>query len=166
MYSLPDALRAALARPFAPVLSTAEALRFVEGRIVYAVGDVVTQTFLDAGVVPHVMVVDGVTKRATQVASALTGLPPEDIVRIEVENPAARITRPLWDAVERAAAAALPTLIHVIGEEDLAALPAMLFAPDGAVVCYGQPDEGVVAVIVDADVRERVRRFLDQMEVK
>jgi hypothetical protein len=56
------------------------------------------------------------------------------------------------------------TLVRVDGEEDLAALPAIAAAPDGASVLYGQPGEGVVHVTVDDDVRDRVRSLLDRMD--
>ena len=40
--------------------------------------------------------------------------------------------------------------IVVEGEEDLATLPAILYAPPGSVVVYGQPDEGSVLVKVNS----------------
>jgi uncharacterized protein (UPF0218 family) len=170
MYLLPESLRSHLAAPLAAVLSTSEALALARGREVVSVGDVVTQMFLGAGVVPRVMVVDGVTQRMQERAAALEHLP-ESVV--EVVNPAGSITPALFEAIVRALAAPGPTLIHVNGEEDLAALPALLHAPDGALVCYGQPPlpasggrAGVVAVEVDGRVRERARFLLSQMEVK
>lgn len=164
MYRLPVALRAELARPMAIVRTTEEALAFSRGREVVAVGDVVTQMFLDAGVVPRVMVVDGVTQRMQKRAAALEHLPASGVEVVEVVNPPAEITRDLYVALERALAAPGPTVIHVTGEEDLAALPALVLARDGALVAYGQPHEGVVLVEVDGSSRERARALLHQME--
>ena len=55
-------------------------------------------------------------------------------------------------------------LVRVDGEEDLAALPAVLVAPDGAAVVYGQPGEGMVLVTVDEARRDRCRDLLAAMD--
>lgn len=166
MYRLPPALRPVLAKPFGPVHDTGEALRKAKGRTVVSVGDVVTQMFLDAGVLPKLMLVDGVTQRGAVVEGALENLPTFNVKRVEVRNAAATLTHQLLSAMDAALKGKGSTLIHVIGEEDLAALPAMIMAPEGAAVCYGQPNEGVVVVIVTPVVRERARELLEQMEVK
>lgn len=181
-YHLPHALRPLLAQPFGPVHATGEALRKCAGRTVVSVGDVVTQMFLDAAVVPKVMVIDGHTQRGAvglanalprfargpggKVEGALVNLPSFGVKRVEVENPPAAITHKLLMTIEAAFRTKGSTLINVIGEEDLAALPAMIMAPLGAAVCYGQPNEGVVVVIVTPVVRQRAKDILTQMEVK
>lgn len=181
-YRLPHALRPELAQPFGPVHDTGEALRKSAGRVVVSVGDVVTQMFLDAGVTPKVMVIDGHTQRGAvglanalprfakgpgaKVQGALENLPDFGVRRVEVANPAAEITPQLLSAMDAAFRGKGSTLIQVIGEEDLAALPAMIMAPEGASVCYGQPREGVVVVIVTPVVRQRARDLLAKMEVK
>jgi uncharacterized protein (UPF0218 family) len=54
-------------------------------------------------------------------------------------------------------------VLHVEGEEDLAAVPAVIVAPAGASVVYGQPGEGMV--LVDADeVRDEARDLLRRMD--
>lgn len=166
MYRLPPALRPVLAKPFGPVHDTGETLRKTKGRLVIAVGDVVTQTFLDAGELPKLMLVDGVTQRGARVEGALENLPIHGVRRVEVRNAPATVTHELLSAMDAALKARGATLIHVIGEEDLAALPAMIMAPEGAAVCYGQPNQGVVVVIVTPAVRQRARELLEQMEVK
>lgn len=165
MYRLPASLRPVLAKPFGPVHDTGETLRKTKGRLVVSVGDVVTQMFLDAGELPKLMLVDGVTKRSSKL-DALANLPKHGVRAVTVENPAAEITHQLLSAMDAGLKAKGSTLIHVIGEEDLAALPAMLIAPDNAAICYGQPDQGVVVVIVTPVVRQRAKEILEQMEVK
>lgn len=164
MYRLPDALRPRLAAPFGPVHDTAGALAAARGRLLVTVGDVVTRTFLAAGVVPRLMVVDGVTLRGTVVEGALEGLPAH-VRRVEAKSAAGEISDDLVEAITRALLEPGSTLVHVIGEEDLAALPAMALAPDGAAVCYGQPRQGVVVVVVDAAARRQAQEILHQMEV-
>ena len=166
MYRLPPALRPVLATPFGPVHATDAAVAAARAtHLLVAVGDVVTQTLLDHGVVPKVMVVDGVTQRGTKVEAALRGLPP-GAREARVRNPPAEITPELVDALRGALAAEGPTVVIVQGEEDLAALPAMILAEDGAIVCYGQPREGVVVVVVTPVVRQKAKDILTQMEVK
>ena len=166
MYRLPVSLREELAKPFGPIHDTGEALRKTKGRLVISVGDVVTQMFLNAGELPKLMLVDGVTKRGAVVEGALENLPDHGVRRVSVQNPAAEIRQQLLSAMDAALKAKGSTLIQVVGEEDLAALPAMILAPEGAAVCYGQPDRGVVVVIVTPAVRQRARELLEQMEVK
>ncbi|PSP55024.1 DUF359 domain-containing protein, partial [Halobacteriales archaeon QH_7_68_42] len=81
----------------------------------------------------------------------------------EVENPPATLTADLLAAVVDGLADGT-TLVRVDGEEDLAALPAIAAAPDGASVLYGQPDEGVVHVTVGDEVRDRVVDLLGLMD--
>lgn len=178
MYRLPPALRPLLAEPFGPVLNTQGALKKARNRTIVCVGDVVTQTFLRNDVVPKLMIIDGLTQRGTRVEHALEGLP-SNVKRVTVTNPPAQITGPLLAAMDRALREKGSTLITVHGEEDLAALPAMIMAPEGAAVVYGQPprrvteatsavpaEGGVVVVLVTAQVRERAKDILNQMEVK
>lgn len=165
MYRLPPALRPVLATPFGPVHDTGEALRKVKGRMVISVGDVVTQMFLDGGVLPKVMVIDGVTQRGAVVENALVNLPTHNVRRVKVKNPPAMLTQQLIAALDAGIRGKGSTLIEVVGEEDLAALPAMIVAPEGAAVCYGQPNRGVVIVVVTPVVRQRAQDILNQMEV-
>ena len=57
-----------------------------------------------------------------------------------------------------------PRVLLVDGEEDLATLPAVLAAPDGASVVYGQPGEGMVLVTVTDAVRERFDALVDRLD--
>lgn len=187
MYRLPDSLRSELAKPLAKVLSTDEALAVVSGRFLVTVGDVCSHEFLKAGRAPDVIVADWKTQRLTDLAEfrARAAADP-GVLWLKVANPAGVITSALWQAIVSAIASAFSrtresdesgggerfvttskrrALVEVVGEEDLAALPALLVAPEGAAVAYGQPNEGVVVVIVTPEVRRRVRSLLDQMEV-
>ncbi len=160
--SLPVDARGELKDPFGPIETDADVLlASVSGPLV-AVGDVVTYHFLQAGHQPDVSLVDGRTKRSAvdeEIERAVT-----DGVNLEVENPPGVITEDLVDALLEALSADDPITILVDGEEDLAALPAIVAAPDGASVVYGQPDEGMVHVRVEDEVRSRVRTLLERFE--
>jgi uncharacterized protein (UPF0218 family) len=71
---------------------------------------------------------------------------------------------PVVRALRRALSTDNPTTILVDGEEDLVALPAIVAAPEGASVVYGQPDEGMVHVQVTDDHRTDMRDLLERFE--
>jgi len=126
---------------------------------IIAVGDVVSQNMLIAGIHPDIIIVDGkVMREETQPIEVPMNR------KIRVENPAGMITPQSWNAVEQAVKQKQPTLIMVEGEEDLMTLLAVLNASEGWLVVYGQPGEGVVAVRVDATAKHKVSRIIEAME--
>ena len=87
---------------------------------------------------------------------------------LTVTNPAAVLSESLLLALRVAIAGAdadgANTLLTVDGEEDLATLPAVVAAPAGATVVYGQPGEGMVRVTVDEATKSEVRDLLLRMD--
>ncbi|SDM99832.1 hypothetical protein SAMN04487949_3114 [Halogranum gelatinilyticum] len=128
-----------------------------------AVGDVVTYHLRQADREPDVAVIDGKTKRKA-VDEAVREVLDGDAARIEVENPPATLSEAMLDALVDALAADDPTVLFVTGEEDLATLPAIVAAPLGASVIYGQPDEGMVHVPVTEETKAEARELLSQFE--
>jgi hypothetical protein len=163
MLRLPRSLRSAFKEPFGTVYTDADSLLDAAGRPVIAVGDVVTAHLLRAGTTPDVAVVDGRTKReavSAETASALEALPDGTTVT----NPAGELSEALLRALRDAVDAAEPRVLDVDGEEDLATLPAVVVAPDGASVVYGQPDEGMVLVDVAPETRAEMVELLTRFE--
>ncbi len=159
--TLSTSLRSELKDPFGPVFTDAEELLAAAGEPILAVGDVVTYHLLGADRRPDVAVVDGYTER-TAVDEAVARRVTTDGPRIP--NPAATLTVELLRALVDALAAEESRTLVVAGEEDLATLPAILAAPTGASVVYGQPGEGMVLVTVDAETRDRARRLVERMD--
>nr|WP_075937226.1 GTP-dependent dephospho-CoA kinase family protein [Salella cibi] len=158
LLELPADLRSELKDPLGPIYQDADELLAAAGEPVVAVGDIVTYHLLEAGYYPALALVDGKTKRERvreSVREATTGFD----ARIELESPAGALSEAILEVLtaERDG----PTLVEVLGEEDLAALPAVLVLPDGASVVYGQPDEGMVLATVTPELREQVRELLD-----
>jgi uncharacterized protein (UPF0218 family) len=56
-----------------------------------------------------------------------------------------------------------PVRVFVYGEEDMLALPLFIMVPDGSVVLYGQPLEGMVIVKVNEDIRRKAQYLLDEI---
>jgi hypothetical protein len=160
---LPDELRAAFKEPLGSVYTDPETLLADAGEPVIAVGDVVTYHLRSAGHVPAVAVLDGKTKREAVSEEIAAALSAEDS-RIPVENPAATLTRELLTTLRDAINERESVVLHVDGEEDLATLPAIVAAPLGGSVVYGQPDEGMVLVRVTEEAQREARELLGRMD--
>lgn len=161
---LPRALRGELKDPLGPIFTDVDAmLADVTGPII-AVGDIVTYHLLEADRRPDVALIDGKTKRESidrEIQDAIGGFDHQ----LSVENPAATLTDELLVALDDAIGREGTVVITVTdGEEDLAALPAILAAPDGAGIVYGQPDEGMVLATVDDDLRTFARDLVERMD--
>ena len=163
MLSLPSDLRGAFKEPFGPVYTDAPTLLADAGRPVIAVGDIVTYHLLEAGHRPAVAVVDGRTEREAVDAEIRDALSDPANAR-EVANRPGTLEEPLLRALADAIDAASPVTIVVDGEEDLATLPAVLVAPIGATVVYGQPGEGMVTVAVTSETKAEMRSLLERMD--
>ena len=175
MLRLPAASRGAFKEPLGPIYTDAETLlsaaerarrRHADGEDVplITVGDAVTAHLLRVGRTPDIAVVDGRTEREAvdeNVRETLDSAPGD---RIEVKNPPATLSRQLLAALVESLGCDGPATIGVDGEEDLATLPAILVAPDGASVCYGQPGEGMVHVAVTPATRREARTLLSRLE--
>ena len=160
---LPDALRSELKEPLGPIFTDAETLLSHAVEPIVAVGDVVTYHLLQAGHVPAVAFVDEKTKRQTvddEIREGITGFDCERTI----DNPPATLTAELLEMLRTGIDEGATTLVRVDGEEDLAAVPAILAVPEGASVVYGQPDQGMVLVTADGEAREFVRELIEQMD--
>lgn len=160
MLTLPPALREAFKEPFGPLFTDTEALLAQATPPIIAVGDMVTYHLREAGHEPHVSVVDGLTERDVIPDEVRAGLEGAGERRIDVVNEPAELSRDLLIALREAVDADEDTLLVVEGEEDLATLPAVLAAPLGGSVVYGQPDEGMVLIDVTEDARAEMRDLL------
>ena len=161
--TLPDELRGAFKEPFGPVFTDTDRLVGELGDPVIAVGDVVTRHLTRAGVRPDLAVVDWVTEREALPADELPDITGYDS-RIDVENPAAGLAHELLDALQDGIERGETAVVVVEGEEDLAALPVLAIAPEGASVVYGQPGEGMVHVEIDTEIGEHARGLLSRMD--
>lgn len=166
LVELPDEMRAELREPMGQIFTDAERLLSEAGDPLLAVGDVVTYHFERAGVTPDVAVVDGLTKRGEvddRIAEGVARLG-DEVREVHVENPAATLTRELIQALKQALTTPEPTVIVVDGEEDLVTLPAIVAAPLGASVVYGQPNEGMVHAEVSDEAKTQMHDLLARMD--
>jgi uncharacterized protein (UPF0218 family) len=164
-YVLTPSLRRKLKNPlgrFFPSMDVRgeDFLALVTGaKLVVSVGDRVTETLQETtGRSPDVFVVDGMERRtAREVPRVAHGS------TIRAKNPAGGITKAALSAVKQAFAGEKPVMVLIDGEEDLLTIPAVIEAPIGSVVFYGQPLEGVVGVQVDEKSKAKAREILGRM---
>jgi len=126
---------------------------------IISVGDIVSQSLLKLGIKPQVIIVDGKAMR-----ERVKPIKAETRKRTTVKNPAGTLTPQTWSTIEKALAQKQPALIIVEGEEDLLTLVAVLKARENSLVIYGQPQEGVVIVKVNAAARHRASLIVEAME--
>ncbi|WP_406661030.1 GTP-dependent dephospho-CoA kinase family protein [Methanolobus sp. ZRKC3] len=128
-----------------------------------SVGDVTTFHLLNIDIIPDILIVDDRTKREPASDRVVVGTKHEGFKEISVDNPAGVITEDLIDAIGSAIDSDENVRIFVRGEEDLAALPAILMAPEGSAVLYGQPGQGVVLVKITKSKKEEIRDLLSKI---
>jgi len=166
LYRLPEVLRSRLAAPLGTVYSAEETkgpefeALVRSAPMVVTVGDRVTDTLGELGRTPDVQVIDGVERR---VAREAPKVPYARLVK--VKNPAGSLTASAISGMKKAVLGKKPVRVSVEGEEDLMAMLAIAMAPVSAVVFYGQPGVGVVAVKVNAISKSRNRAILAKMGI-
>jgi hypothetical protein len=155
MLTLPEEYRKLFQEPFGELhRNIDEIIPLIADSPVYAVGDVVTHNLQKRGITPAIAVVDGYTMRLP-----CKKLPVIQGKCIRVKNPAGTLTNELIRALDNAIMHP-PATVIVDGEEDLAVIPLVIAAPDGAIVLYGQPHQGVVIRRVNFEAKETARQFL------
>lgn len=173
-WTLPNNMRRELKESWGDLIAETKLVHQTKyAKEVIAVGDMTALTLNRYGIPIRLAVVDFKTKRE-DLAHLKAKISEIGDRIISVDNPAGMITTDLWDAVEEALRAHEDkeacrgrgrggVRIEVRGEEDLATIPCILLAPEGAVVVYGMPDKGLVVVKITSDkkrfVRSIFRRF-------
>lgn len=172
MLTLPDSLRSAFKDPLGPVFTDTDALlaaasetatAYDRGRLLITVGDVVTYHLRNAGVEPAVAAIDGKTKREAvrdEISRVLSDSPNQ----ISVTNPPAEISKEALISLREAIDDPKPVVLYITGEEDLLTLPAILAAPLGASIVYGQPDVGMVCVPVTPEMKQHADKLFTQFD--
>jgi len=157
---IPPAARDEFKRPFGEPIDE-NILREIKHTLI-TVGDVVSLIARKNGIVPSVSVYDGQTERRTMTEFAELAAK-EGEAEETAENPAGTVTCMLFEAA-RNALSGKAGMIRVTGEEDLAVIPFMILAPDGARIVYGDPGKGMRMITVSSETREEAERLWDRME--
>ena len=127
--------------------------------LVVTVGDATTDKLLKMGLVPFLQIVDGQEKRVKR------NIPESEsiITNLDSQNPAGEISQDSVSIIKNAFELKPPIRLIVDGEEDLLVLPVCLYAPENFVVMYGQPNEGLVIVKINHEIKEKVQKIVNTM---
>jgi uncharacterized protein (UPF0218 family) len=129
------------------------------GKVV-AVGDATTERLISLGIVPDVAVIDGMERRSKR------SHPADYYAReLRCRNPAGTISKDAVKALQEALKAEPPVRVLVEGEEDLLALPAFALAPEGSIILYGQPLEGLVVVRITPAKQKQAKDLMDRIGI-
>lgn len=127
---------------------------------IICVGDFVSKLLLDSYMPVDLVVVDNRSMRRRT-----RRLRTDSKRTFWVNNPAGTIAAAAWAALSEAIRKQ-GSMLLVKGEEDLLTLPVIALAPRNALVIYGQPHEGMVAVRVDTPKKTEIVSLISQMKIE
>ena len=166
---LPKKLFAHFKKPYGRVFASVKefsksGLKPAAVGLMISVGDMTSYTLTQAGVKPDIIIVDNkVNRKPFKEKITFHGKV------LNVRNTAGKISKDMWQTIKQALASKGKVKISVLGEEDLAVLPAVIMAPLGSVVLYGQPKlnahigHGLVAIYVDLNKKKDAFKLLRKM---
>ena len=161
---LPDNLRDKLKKPLGVLIKDSDVTKesvlknIPTGSFIISVGDATTEKLIKHGIIPSLQIVDGIEKRIKR------DMPSGNVnTLLNCNNPPAEITIESVKTIKKAFQSTKPVRIAVNGEEDLLVLPVVVYAPQNSVVLYGQPNEGLVIVSINTEIRDKAQSVMDSM---
>ncbi|MFH1306270.1 MAG: DUF359 domain-containing protein [Candidatus Micrarchaeota archaeon] len=158
-------LREILSKPFGPVMKVEEVISKLgkeKMKLVIAIGDESVYNLLINDIMPDVGIFDFKVKRERVPEEWIRVIQKSAGNAIKIKNPAGEITSELEKEVKETVENG-KGWIEIIGEEDLAALPALAYAPEGALILYGQPDEGIVWLEISEENKKKGNELLGKI---
>ena len=121
---------------------------------VIAVGDTTTEKLVGFGFIPDISVTDCMEKRV--IKTSKFEYPVDKTIHLD-NKPGELSKQVILEVKKLILANAYDSKIRIIikGEEDLVALPFLMYSPNDWVICYGQPNEGLVIVQVTEDSKKK-----------
>jgi len=170
--SLPESLRPTLQKPLGKIYKTTR--QIIVGAnldspkkpvMIIAVGDIIVDSLLKLGINPNVKVIDFRSRRKR--TDLFTRTDPyrsvPDKGQSLVNNPGTinlKTAEIINEKIIKALYKKEKSWIVVEGEEDLLALPAILFAPLNSLVLYGHWQLGIIAVEVDEKIKNNIKNIV------
>ncbi len=166
MYKISKNLRDILNKPIGTLVNEKKLLQVLKNeKKIVSIGDSVTYTLLKNGFEPVFCIVDFKTHRGVCEDEIVEKIKSFSKKTIKVDNPPGFITDDLCEVIkiileniEKG-----PFLIEIEGEEDLASLIVLFFAPRDVTIIYGLPDKGVLVVKPTKEIKDKVKKVLDIM---
>lgn len=167
-YTLHESEKEAFRRPIGSIETDSEqVIRSLKpGTMLITVGDIVSIAALQAGRMSDISIIDYKTRRRDVEPGHFA--PFEKIHKRRVLNPPGSITyeavTKIREAISDFETTHAEQLIVVSGEEDLLAIPAILFSPLNTVVLYGQFDKGIVVVTISEQNKKHVQNLFRKFQ--
>jgi len=159
---LPQELRVELRFPLGKLFKKIEDLDF-KNNFLITVGDETSKIFNKLSIHPNIAVIDYkvARKKKYKDLKELGFLGDQRIY--EVKNPPGSISKELFKLIKNIFENITnkdQIIIQIDGEEDLSVLPAVLGAPLGWLVYYGQPGRGIVKILVDEKNKAKIHEIV------
>ena len=166
MKKLPEHLRELLKEPIGLLVDEKKLVEILKNeKYIVSVGDQVTYTLLKYDIKPFMGIVDYKTRRGSCSDDVKKLIKSFGRKTFAVENPPGCISDDLWNIIGFAFEDLTSgnILIEVEGEEDLASLAVIYLAPSVVTIIYGLPDRGVLVVKPTSEVKQKIKKVLDEM---
>jgi cytidyltransferase-like protein len=154
-------LRPTLQKPMGKIYKTTKQLLQSIKRLKYplliSIGDIITDSLLKGGINPDVKVIDHKSRRAK--TNLFVKLKPVQKGPSLINKPGTinlKIAEIIKEKIKLALYKKQKSWIVINGEEDLLALPAILFAPLNSLVLYGHWKHGIITVKVSEEIKKKV----------
>ena len=139
-------------------------LKYVEKTaMTISVGDCTSNRLITLGIIPYIIVVDGIEQRNKNIYSITSverALNLEETLSLSCENSAGNISNDSLSKIKYALRSEKKVILKVNGEEDLLTLPFCSYAPINSVIFYGQPNAGMVIIEVNDMVRIKAKSLI------
>jgi len=159
---LPKSLRNELAKPFGKIIQKIPTNLISEKTI--TIGDVTTHKFNLENVNQFLSIIDFNVQRKHEFNTILDlGFKDEKIKK--VKNKPGTVSCELFTTVKTLITSKEKNIILVEGEEDLAVIPSVLLSPLDYKIYYGQPNMGLIQIIVNLEIKEKVFDLFQKFEL-
>jgi len=167
---LPESLKEELRKPLGKVFSkTKDLLNFINEKkpeFIFSVGDIVSYHLIKNKINPLLLIFDWKTKRG-EVDEEVKKMIGSNFSNKIVNQPGtiskeAFIT--IKNCVEKILTKKEKQKVFIEGEEDLLALPVILFSPLNSLILYGHWQLGVVGVVSDEKMKKKMIGLLKKFE--
>lgn len=129
------------------------------------VGDAVTDALVKEGVTPDVSIVDlKIQRKPVYKTIEELGLRNIKVIK-KVKSPAGTVSFTDFSILRSLIRnEAKPNVLQIEGEDDLFTLLALLLAPLGSLIVYGQPNEGIVVIEVNEEHKHIAQAYLEKFK--
>ena len=131
---------------------------------VISVGDSTTDRLISFDIIPDILVIDGIERRTKRSHGLHSKIMADK--ELHCSNPPGSISKEAFLVLYQALAMPGPVKVIVNGEEDMLTLPIIAIADEKAVVLYGQPLEGMVAVNINPETQTKAKNLMDRIGFK